>query len=1579
MAAAEKVVIKRSKSREQSEPDETSYRSNEIEKKALWLKTKLKEGPVDGPSSLRTYREDIRQILFKEFHSPISDLEIGVVVRQAFPRHSRKGKYYLGIGTCDAEDADGACRKITTDNPKSLMTVQSDGDSREPSPVMLKPVKKRAIQEWKETENGQAFAADQLIRDANNQPSAPAVSVAPSDGLVEPPWRPMLMLPQPLPMSPRGMLFPSGQLTVNLSRNLAPSRARKRPSTDLQVGGLHKMGYGAERVGKKPRKEGAMIELSSSRNGLIADRTKLPAKHIQPIILDFDVTPPKLPLRVPSPVSSGASLDQANANESSAAKERSKSEETSDGKKDRMPVSPHSADSAESSHSKPEDSPNKLLQVPSSDPGNSPDSKRSLDNKSPHPFKKPDIDSYRNNVSAGRCFMCQSPIPPNSSKDASQQESAILSICMKCKKVAMSGSTSLKPVPKFPLACNPTLAPRTVYVPPPRRQTRPRPPAPTGPQKAVGIRLYPPRSRSKSSSSQRSTPVQSPLAPPSSPGQMSMPGSPAPSLPMGSPQPMSPAIIMHSAPPSPRHPSDAGLKMSRSLPPSPSMIHQHPASPAAPDAREPDCSKKLLPSASLQVPSPYSSNPSTPGGRDSSSSEKLSLPPGREQDDATIKALLQLGRGFERAPSEHSTDSTPVPSPTSRPPEKDSLPMPNPTNSIPIPHSPTSIHIPHVAMPGSLPHLAGQVPMIPSNAGVVMGPEGQLLPIIPSWAPLGVPTSEALNILSHGCSPVPLLIQQPMTQESSSPIVSVATLDPASSGIRSRTLPEPSKTNAGLVLDSHTQDLSTLKYRKGLKRSRVLERNTDSPRADPTHEDKSKPPIVIVGTNCAGSTSVKLKNNSREPLYPQEPVSRELPGMYGKLFTAFCCRCSGREIMLLQCPDCDFVCNTKCGMEQHIAAQRHMESHGKGSMLEAMTRQANEADDRDEIGSQSSVETQSADTDPDAASPPPTRIPREVPWARITDPTSQVPVPLWQNNLLNVMPERGIPVETTPPRPSQAKFVVSSSFGSFGTVTENTVPLDLSGRTFHPAPYFPFELKEPRRESSAEESSPLDLSGYSRPSIMSTEGNGSLHPFLSSRKLGPQAGITPKKTPLDLMSSQQPSTAPGLIVASPSIKKCPQPPVPHTFFDLMRLHGMPVPTTAMMPTLNPSKGLQSSSSSKLPTGRPPPDPSLLSVARTQPDNPSSSKSSPIIPSIVLSSSSSTSPYVSKALSYPTTELTRPPPGVITSPILTKPQSLNFQGGTISIRPTIPLPQALVSSKTVPVLSPFLPPGSGPASASETRTSPGREFPHMDLLSVSVGSPKVNVGSPSRISPSVRESPKARHRHNALESPREYSGRKDPSPVRSPQQVHIKIEPPDSLQEVEYCQRAVENNREQQWHKEAEEQARLLEASLVVPHPSPVRSRVVTVAPSGIGRTMWGISSKSLQIRDSGYVDTMANFPTSPRTVSDRPLSGTSQRHDTHSGASESSGGQRTKLSAREAVDAPATSPDVQENYLETPEEASENGEEYSPPGHTVASSGSTGQTFRVPTGSDCNDNRSDKTDLITEPVSPAALHIKEEK
>ncbi|XP_038078992.1 flocculation protein FLO11-like isoform X2 [Patiria miniata] len=1547
------------------------------------LKTKLKEGPIDGPSSLKTYREDIRQILFKEFNSPISDLEIGVVLRRAFPKHSRKGKYFLGIGSCGVKNADESSRKITTDNPKSLMTVQSDGDSREPSPVMLKPVKKRAIQEWRETENGQAFAADQvknLIRDANNQASAPVVSVAPSDGLVAPRWRPMLVLPHHLPMPPRGMLFPAGGLpgTIpmphpimatsepnnNINRSLAQSRPRKRHNVDL--GGFPKMRYGAERANKKPRKEGAMIELSSPHNGLVSEWKNLAT--MQPIILDFEVPPPKLPLRVPSPASSSPSQDRPSADETSTAKERVKSEEITnhaDGKSERVPVSPRAGESAENSPSRQEESTNKTLQVPSGDQGNSPDSKRCQDNKSPHPFKKPDIDNYRNNVSAGRCFMCQNPIPPNTGKDASPQESAIFSICIKCKKVAMSGAKSLKPVPKFPYACNPKLAPRTVYVPPPRRQYRPRPPPPTGPAKAVGIRLYPPRSRSKSSTSQRSTMVQSPLVPPSSPGQMSMPGSPAPSLPLGSPQPMSPAIVMHSAPPSPRHSSDSGIKMSRSLPPSPSRIYQHPLSPAGPDSGEPDVPKRI-PSASLQVPSPYSSNPSTPGGRDSTSSERLSLPPGREQDDATIKALLQLGRGgVERTPSEHSTENTPVPSPTSRPPDRDSVLTPNPTSSIPIPHSPNNI--PQVAVSSSLPLLGGPVPMIPSNAGVVMGPGGQLLPIVPSWP------------LPGGYPPVSLLIQQPLARESSSPTVSLATSDSLPSGIRSRSLLEPAKTTAGPV-DSYSYDLSTLKYRKGLKRSRLVDRTTDSPIADPVHEEKSKQPIVVVGTNCAGSTSVKLKNNPKEPMYHQEQGSRDVPDFYGKPFTAFCCRCSGRDIMLLQCPDCDFVCNSMYWMEQHIASQRHSESHNNSGVLEVTTRHAKEADDRDEIASQSSVETQSADTDTDAASPPPTRVPQELPWSRVSDPTSRLPLPLWQDNILRVMPERSIPTETLPPRPSQAKFVVSSSFGSFGTVTENTVPLDLSGRAFHQTPYFPFELREPRKDGSTEESSPLDLSGYSRSSssIMSAEGSGSVHPFLTTRKLGPQPSFKVKKTPLDLISSQHPLNAPSHASVTTSTKTSSQPPVPHTFFDLMRLHGIPVPTTAMTSTTNTSKSLQSQTSSKFPpVQKSTTDPSMLSAVRTHSDNPSSPKSSPIVPSIILSSSTSTSSNLPRGSSYPTTELTRPPPGVINSLVTTKPQSLNFQGGTISInRPAIPVPQMHVSSKTVPVLSPFPLQGSGYyASASEMRNSPRWEFPQMDLLNVNVGSPNFNVGSPSRSSPNVRESPKARHRymHSAQESPREFSSQKDHSPVRSPQQVHIKIEPPDSAQQVEYRGRE-QNDHEQLWRNEAEAQARLLEASLTTPVPRGSRG---LIGQGGIGRTLWGISSRSLQIRDNVYVDTTASFPTSPRTVSVRSPSGTSRRHDSHNGASDSSGSQRTYASVRETSEAPATSPRV-EYYPELSRDTTHNDEAHSPSSHPATVNSSFSKTLKGKTGLDYSGNRRAVADLVTEPVSPTGLQIKEE-
>ncbi|XP_033629330.1 uncharacterized protein LOC117291616 isoform X2 [Asterias rubens] len=1425
----------------------------QIEKKALWLKTKLREGPINGPSSLKTYREDIRQLLFREFNSPVTDQEISVVVRKAFPGHSRKGKYYLGLGTDNSqygEEVGG--RTIQTDNLKSLMTVQSESEGRDSSPVMLKPVKKRAIQAWKETENGQAFAADQMMRDANNQLPAPVVSVAPNNGDIRPQWSPMFVrLPHPLHMAPRGMLFQPGTLprTIpiphgamvtnepnnNINRGIPSLRGgRKRPGNNPAA--FPKLSYGAERVGKKPRKENAMIELSSTRNGLIAERPNLAAMHIKPIILDFEVTMPKLPL--PRPIVEDC-LDEMGSHDDRSTRKQMETKESSLGISrsgfDSVPASPRAADSANGSAA---DLVNKSLNV-----SGDKDSAGRTTNHSADPFKKPDIENYRTNVSAGRCLLCQNPIPPNGSGTASA-----ITICVKCTKVALSGPKSLKPVPKFPFACNPKLAPKTVYVPGPRRPFKPRPPPPTGPQKAVGIRLYPPRSLPKAKHS--STPVPSPSGPPRSPSQLSVPGSPAPSLPLGSPQPQSP-LIMHSAPPSPRQASEAVHKLSsHSLPPSPSMISpQRLASPAPSDTRETDPIPRR-PSISLQVPSPgYSSNPSTPSGRDSCSSERLALPPGREQDDATIKALLQLGRGVDRV-DQGATESMSIPSPKNRTKDRDSAPQPYPNSSIPIPHSPISL--PPVALPGNLPLLPGQVSMIPSNTGVVMGPGGQLLPIVPSW-PYGLPTSEALNMLSQGVYPPGSLFVQPsLPRESSSPTSATSDLN------RNPLTDSPKPSSAGSSPESPF-DISQMKYRKGYKRSRLADRVSDSPTGGigygPEHgqEDKSKPKksLVIVGTNCAGSSSIK--NDGKGGSYHQEEGSRDGAEVYGKSFS---CHCSGREIILLQCTDCDFVCNNKLGLDLHIAAQRHAESRNKTTALEVSSRHANEADDRDEVMSQSSVETQSADTDTDAASPPLSRIPREATWSRLPDTNNHLPLQSWQEKVLQCMPpSRAFHQGSlrTPCMTSRASFITAPTYGSFGTVTENTVPLDLSGRNFQAPPFLPgispplYTMEELSKQRPNEEPSPLDLSGYGR-----ALGDCNMPPqFVSSRRSSTQGSMPPKKTAVELITSQQPVSVPSLVFTSSSNKKHPP---PQTFFDLLRQHGIPVSTDAVTSTSSSSKSVHSPNlHTKLSNIHSPAGPSSPNIRRTLLDNPSSPKPYPVIPSIVLSSGASTPSSAPKYM-FPTTELTRPPPGAVTNPLLTQPQFLNYQGGTISVRPTHPLTHTHVSSKTVPILSPF--------SGHEMRLSPGREPPHLrgseylpvESRNMHVPSPTITLGSPSMGSLNFHDSPTARQRLSAPESPREYSNRRDSSPIRSPQALHIKIEPPDSNHDGESGERI-----EHIWDEEAEKQERVLEASLNTSvHSSPPNS-----SRSGIGRTTWSITSKSLQIRDNSFMNSTSQL--SPRT------------------------------------------------------------------------------------------------------------------
>lgn len=631
-------------------------------------------------------------------------------------------------------------------------------------------------------------------------------------------------------------------------------------------------------------------------------------------------------------------------------------------------------------------------------------------------FKKPDIGKFEA-VTGAKCFICRLSIPPGSKDFPSRQTNTVT--CSRCKKVAFGGQKkTIEPIPKFPTACNAPLAEKMSKLR--KAQALVRMKHKIARQRAMGLR---PGGKVASASAPSSPAPRSPMPPspaslpPKSPGSF-MPHSPIPSsnsLPPPSPgyMPTSPGCM----PPSPaslppRSPGNYGPPKSpsshprsphgfqpkspmslpprspcSSMPPSPQPgYHSYPASPSGgfPGGRPP-----MSPGFAPRQPSPggsaasgHGSSPEkqaeglTPGGRhplpsvasprhpqiheqspaSSTSSERLSLPPGREQDDTTIRALLQLGRQTDK-------------------------PRPGDAREVPVmvlqrgEHAQTSgARVPHIPQPLIVPssgeHTTSSLPSTPT----MLSAGGHLIPVVgtptstTSLLPPGYPTA-ALPFLVQSFSPGGV---RPPGADKVSPVPKgVRSMKPGFPPGHPQYI--PSQRNSSASKQPHYADG---KY--------VVEPSDNRPDS-----------IVIVGTNCAGSSSITVGNDLKDG-YIQVPPSLQVPKqqlteMYGKPgFTAFYCSCSGRQIMLLQCPDCDFVCNNLFGMELHIAAQRHAESRAKAAATDVLgNKYGNEQessshqyendremhdDSRDEIMSQSSVDTQSADLDIDAPSP---RNPRE--------------------------------------------------------------------------------------------------------------------------------------------------------------------------------------------------------------------------------------------------------------------------------------------------------------------------------------------------------------------------------------------------------------------------------------------------------------------------------------------------------------------------------------------------------------------------------------------------------------------------
>lgn len=69
------------------------------------------------------FREDVRSYLIKKFGGPVSDLEIGVVLRRAFPHHVRRGKFFCGIGKQNNEETILSSNSIAENNTETREQV----------------------------------------------------------------------------------------------------------------------------------------------------------------------------------------------------------------------------------------------------------------------------------------------------------------------------------------------------------------------------------------------------------------------------------------------------------------------------------------------------------------------------------------------------------------------------------------------------------------------------------------------------------------------------------------------------------------------------------------------------------------------------------------------------------------------------------------------------------------------------------------------------------------------------------------------------------------------------------------------------------------------------------------------------------------------------------------------------------------------------------------------------------------------------------------------------------------------------------------------------------------------------------------------------------------------------------------------------------------------------------------------------------------------------------------------------------------------------------------------------------------
>ncbi|XP_003727385.1 uncharacterized protein LOC100890361 [Strongylocentrotus purpuratus] len=1196
--------------------------------------------------------------------------------------------------------------------------------------MMVKPVKKRAIQEWKLTEAIQPKekVPEPTPKALMNHIEYPRVSQAnlltqaqasvmhhshpfhiPPPGVMIPGdpraamrnhyVEPMYIHPQSIPRStgpPNVIIRPperqSHPRMINPSDITGlPGRGAKRPQMPQDMAAVEAK---ASRKRRKPEGTTEFVMspfLNGSVNGSVHINEKVPP--IQPIILDFEVPlPPLSPHpdeRMAGPRGDGGGGERKVESHGAQA------------------MSPVHSPAREDDHRHPRHAGGADRHSSKSGSGNS--TKNSL-------FKKPDINHYKSSTQTGgtRCFICQNSIIPNT-KDYPVAPSGLV-ICTKCRVLAKSGSpVAVGPPPKIQIPG------RSSHSRSQPQQRIPRSPVAKSPAASLTLPRSPlprsPSSRSPAPSSplpnsSPSSPANTLSAPnsPASTSGLSVPGSPRYSAP-NSPRYSAPSSPRNSAPsspvsrppgsPLPKHPSivvsrSPYMNSSYSQPPSPRPMEypsgrRHSISGTHLEVHVGSGASKASPTGSIGA----GASPRPGSAADSPASmENLQLPPGREGDDTTIRALLQLGR--MKADSERRT----VLQGTNRALDQGELRLPRTLADISRLDQAQLLELQHRLRYAGLPSRCYQQEFQGS----------------PNHDDTGTRNSKGHHLPKSSLSPnsVQSVLQLPY-QGNGPPLI-------RSEGVVGTALPIT-------ALPSTTED-APLKISRVIRSAQehdsIDHRRSHSPSDPQLRMLESLESLRKTGQQCGASQLEKYgkyykKNGSK---------ASATIDMFRDQYSVFQCHCSSTEVFFIKCPDCDFICNSIFGMELHIAAQRHGEVRGPPPPPSrdadyACDEQSCKESRADSEASHSSFETQSADTEAEgsgAGSPPRT--------AQMASPNVYSPLPnsipeAWREQVASRMRLQSGVVDlgsTVPhvniPRP-MAQGLGEHLRPHHGP-TELPSPLDLSGKRSAEQSLLEHRERSGSRERRSHESNgPLDLSGYKHIQTPNSQ-------FVSSQRLGSVGSVIEKSMATSVPSlalSQAVSqitpgmpamavpgmSVPGMMLATANASQPPYP-IPTMLYPLSTLAGT-------IPLLTPIH-FQSASA--------PPSPNYSRHLESSQPRRASCSLAP--PTEIYSKSASPSPSMSspqeqsrQTLSVPQQLSSHPSQGP-------RAKALSYQGGTITIQPSASSLSSSTNQKTVTLESQFS--RSSPATPQGPPHSPQTPMPSSPapLLSSTVQTPSVWVKS-----------------------------------------------------------------------------------------------------------------------------------------------------------------------------------------------------------------------------------------------------------